>query len=334
MSASDTSMTDAINGLQQSTILFSQVYCIFLLVFGTVGHLLSIYVFTRPALRSNPCIRYFLASAISGSINVCILVPIRMLQLGYGIDIFIYSLPVCQVLSYFLGWIRLVPVWFISMASIDRFLASSPSATLRGWSSIRITCRVIPVIVLFISLIYIHYPFNQIILLLPQPSCTFATSSYRAFFSIWNLIFWSWIPTILMLVSGLLTIRNIHKSKNRTVPQNIQNNIHENNKRMDRQLIRMLIIQCFVFSITTTILSIIQLYVSITNNLIVKDNYVKARDQFAVNIGNFIALFGPCMSFYFFTLSSKLFRRHLINGFRRQQPIQNTTNTNAQQRHA
>ncbi|UJR19840.1 hypothetical protein I4U23_022973 [Adineta vaga] len=53
----------------------------------TIGHLLNIYVFTRPTLYSNSCGRYFLAATISGMLVVLEYLSVRALQLGYNIDL-------------------------------------------------------------------------------------------------------------------------------------------------------------------------------------------------------------------------------------------------------
>jgi magnesium-transporting ATPase (P-type) len=152
-------------------------------------------------------------------------------------------------------------------------------------------------------------PFNYTIVL-SQQTCTFTSSTYQAFYALWNLIIWSWIPTICMLIFGLLIIRRIRQGRMRVVPQN---QFQRNQKKTNRQLIQMLLIQSSVFGLTSTALSIGNLYVSITNNLMVKNNLEKAKDNFLTNGLGYIALTGPCMSFYLFTLSSQLFRHELTN---------------------
>ncbi len=66
--------------------IFVKCWGFFAFIFGIVGRSLSIYTFTRPALRSSPCVRYLLASTISGYCVVLVTVPIRTVQLAYGID--------------------------------------------------------------------------------------------------------------------------------------------------------------------------------------------------------------------------------------------------------
>lgn len=165
---------------------------------------------------------------------------------------------------------------------------------------------------------YIHMPLNYTISS-ERRSCTLGSSDYQRFFSMWNLVFWSWVPSLCMLIFGLLTIRHVHQSKLRVIPQT---NSQRNQKKVDRQLIHMLIIQAFVFGSTTTCFSIINLYNSITSNLMVKNDLQKARDTYLEFLASWLSITGPCISFYLFTLSSKLFRGELIILFCRQQPAQ------------
>lgn len=161
-------------------------------------------------------------------------------------------------------------------------------------------------------------PFNYAILL-PQRVCSFASAIYQSFFSIWNLVFLSWIPTISMFIFGLLTIRNIHRGRMRVAPQN---NSQNNHKKIDRQLIQMLIIQSSVFGSITTVYSISQLYIAITSSSMKIDELQKVKYDYLSTVSNWISLAGPCLSFYLFTLSSKLFRRVLIDLFNRLRPPQ------------
>jgi hypothetical protein len=97
------SMATAINNIEWSMIMFIQVWCISVFALGAVGQALNIYVFTRHRFHSNPCARYFLASTLCACVVVYIAIPLRLLQSVYNIDIFIYSLPACQILSYLLN---------------------------------------------------------------------------------------------------------------------------------------------------------------------------------------------------------------------------------------
>lgn len=119
-----------------------------------------------------------------------------------------------------------------------------------------------------------------------------------------------------MLVCGLLIIRHVRQIRMRVAPQN---NLKQKQNKVDRQLIQMVIIQSFVFASTTTSYSIVQLYISITTNTMKIDDLTKAKYNYASVVANYISLAGPCLSFYLFTLSSELFRRQLIDLFKRVQ---------------
>lgn len=179
---------------------------------------------------------------------------------------------------------------------------------LRRWSSTRIASRVIPLTVLFVALIYLHLPFHYTIIF-PQRTCTFESSDYQAFFALFNMVIWSWIPTVCMLTFGALILRHIHLVRQRVVPQNTAQ------RKTDRQLIRMLFFQSFVLCSMTTTLAISSLYISITNGLRAKTDFEKAKDNYLNNVMNYVAITGPCISFYVFTLSSQVFRRELIKSF-------------------
>ncbi|CAF1495093.1 unnamed protein product [Adineta steineri] len=119
------SNVDAINAIQHSKILFIKVWLFTMFACGIVGHTLSIYVFTRRSLYSNPCARYFLASAMVGMAVVVISVPLRLLQGAYNIDVFVRSVAICGILTWILNSIKALPSWIIVLACADRLVLQS-----------------------------------------------------------------------------------------------------------------------------------------------------------------------------------------------------------------
>ena len=75
MSSFNTSSVAA-DAISYGTNIFYQFWSYLLVCLATVGHSLSIYVFTRPALHSDPCVRYFLVSTISGILVVYLNAPL------------------------------------------------------------------------------------------------------------------------------------------------------------------------------------------------------------------------------------------------------------------
>ncbi|CAF0726124.1 unnamed protein product [Adineta steineri] len=327
MSSSNTIATEA-DIIKADGIIFYQVWCYSMLTFGIIGHTLSIYVFTRPVLRSNPCSRYFLASTISGCFVVLINMPLRLLQLGYNINIFTNSIVVCKIVSLLLLWAKAQNAWFTALACADRFLCSSASTTLRGFSSLRVTYRTIPLAVLIVGLTYIHVPIYYQINT-RQQTCVPIPGIYQTFFGVWGLVVFSLGPPIAMLYFGLGTVKNIRRSIGRTAPNSIQTQtqIQQQRRRRatDRQLIQMMFAQCTVFILTASLPSVQYIYASVRANVTV-DALQSAKDSLFSNTCGFLSLTVACMSFYFFTLSSKLFRNELIKLFNDSwRPRQTTT---------
>ena len=64
-------------------MMFIRCYCYVAIPLGAVGHLLSIYVFTRSSMRSNPCSRYLLAATTFGMMLTIYTVPMRLIQSGF-----------------------------------------------------------------------------------------------------------------------------------------------------------------------------------------------------------------------------------------------------------
>ncbi len=97
---------NAMNAVSTITNTFARCWLIIMMIIGLIGHTLNMCVFTRPTLRSNPCIRYLIVSAIAGYLIVCVTLPTRLLQYGFNTNVFIYTVGWCKILSFILSWLR------------------------------------------------------------------------------------------------------------------------------------------------------------------------------------------------------------------------------------
>lgn len=105
MSATNT-VNDEINAISKIEVNFVKYWCYIMIIFGLIGHTMSLLVFTRPALRSNPCSRYLLASTMVGFCVVTNNILVRFLQIVYQIDTFIISISVCKLFGFLFMWFR------------------------------------------------------------------------------------------------------------------------------------------------------------------------------------------------------------------------------------
>lgn len=168
--------------------------------------------------------------------------------------------------------------WLIVLASIDRFVCSSTSATIRALSNIRIANRIISIAIVLGLIAYVHVAifFDIGILSTTQKSICYPLAppgTYRIFLSFFNLFYFGLLPPFCMLLFGVLAIKNIERSRRMLTDTNM-------NRKTNRQLHRMLFCQVLVYCVTGVAFSI-----------------------------GMISNFGPNFSFYIFTLSSELFRK-------------------------
>ncbi|UJR17297.1 hypothetical protein I4U23_004192 [Adineta vaga] len=322
MSSSNTTTRAEINAFIYANDVFSRFWSYLLICLGTTGHALNIYVFTRSILRSNPCTRYFLAATISGIFCTYINVLLRLIQNLYpDYNPFGYSTASCKILSYIVYCSRCVTSWFIVLASIDRYLCSSSSAIVRGLSSIRMTSRAILFVILAVALCYLYVPirFENI---QTNVKCPGTQTTYPLFNGIWNLLIFSLGPPIMMLIFGSITIHHIQQSVRRSGEKNIRpQTLYESialvpdrstrQKAIDQQLIRMMLVQCLYFSLLSTPVSMLYMYLAVRNSAEF-DALQAARENLFINICGLLSITGACTSFYIFTLSSPLFRRELL----------------------
>ena len=133
MSSSNTSTVET-DAIVNASRIFYQSWSYLLICLGTIGHSLSVYVFTRPTLRSNPCVRYFFAATISGLVVTWINLPLRLSQTMYNRDAFGYSTASCKILTFIVTWSRYLALsyekendtFFVAYLELKR-LGLSPS---------------------------------------------------------------------------------------------------------------------------------------------------------------------------------------------------------------
>ncbi|CAF1246137.1 unnamed protein product [Adineta ricciae] len=278
---------------------------------GNIGAILTCIVFYQPAFCKSPCAMYFLASSFAQFFTYNFALFIRMLQYGYNVNIANNLLWFCK-LRYYLFYICTANSRYnIIMASIDRYFASSRNARRRQWSSSKVAYRIIISMVIFWCIIYIQvFIFYRI----EDQVCRYQNGAYATYFSIYISIDSGLLPILLMLIFGLLTVRNIHETKRRVVPATERNNDRscENNKlsRKDAQLYKMLANQIIIFVIFNFPNPCFLLYQSSTM-YIVKSTLHATIEVFVSNMTYVLIYLGFSLTFINFALSSEIFRREL-----------------------
>lgn len=193
-----------------------------LLFFGTIGNILNIFVFTRETFRNNACVAYFLASTIFDSFVILVGLFPRLLN-GFGVDPTQYSAILCKLrffITYYAGY---TAAWFISLACVERYLCSSENVHRRQLITMKRAYLSMGFIILIGCIIFGEefycIDINQQLLGAPQ-SCYQLQSDIncRIFDSLLQFLFQILAPAVMMIVFGLLTIRNVRQKHRRTHP--------------------------------------------------------------------------------------------------------------------
>ena len=156
--------------------------------------------------------------------------------------------------------------------------------------------------------------------------CPANQGTYPIFYGIWNLIIFSLGPSIAMLIFGFLTIQHVRQSMRRVIHSEITNQLQiespplqeqlRRQKKIDRQLIRMMLVQCLYFTVLSTPVSVSLIQQAVKVN-VVQDTLQNAKDSLFRNITGALSFVSACTTFYVFTLSSQLFRQELMRLFKR-----------------
>ena len=204
--------------------------------------------------------------------------------------------------------------WSLAAACFDRYALSSSSVRLRNLARVDIARRVIPVIICVWFVLPIHGP---ILYNLTEGRCGIFNNRVGALYhSIFTTTLGCILPVFIMIVCAIFLYRNLILKQQRhqaiIIHQQTenQNEVARLQRKRDRQVFRMLIIQVSVYMICITPLMIVYLYNGATLSL------NKSVDQNAIEklisyMAETIVYFFSVISFYLYTLVSKMFRKEL-----------------------
>jgi len=323
-SSSDVQLTAVFASL---AVQINRYFSLIVFIFAVIGSCLNTLVFGHRALRSSPCSRFFLASS-AAAIPSLLSGLIGRIVAGWAADPASRSIWLCKFRTLVNETSQCAAIWLIALASIDRWLVSSPNVTHRQMSSVRNATRSIVLTLLLSGLSHIPHticyePFQ----LPPIPlHCYGATSACRLFDDLFYASIVVLLPCSLMLVFGCMTIKNIHQSRRATRPNNIQMSIgNQQTKNLpnaqlktkmknERNLTKMLLIQVFILILFTLPQACNSLYATITYG---RDKSVlqKAFDQFFYNLTLLLSYMAVGLPFYMYTLTGSVFRSTLMQLF-------------------
>jgi hypothetical protein len=318
--SSVSSLTAVFSNIQLQ--LARYVYCP-LYIAGNVGNILNLLVFSQAKLRtSSVCSWYFLAASVASLIAINTGYLTRILtNLGLpdpSRTIGWYCTGRVYIPTVSLTLIR----HFLCSIVIDRFLVTSTSVKLRRISSFKVAKWYIPLSVLcwmiFYSHIWVGYPASPNGL-----GCKRWGGAYSVFITVSTLMIEVIIPTVVMIVFSVLTINNVHglrQRRNRIMPNTngiqmtivrpmtmnnatgestqtlpLNQQIQREQKKVDKQLTTISLIQVIVYFMFNSINGIYSIYTISTSSII------KSADRSAIE--SFISATTVLLTYVYATVS-------------------------------
>ncbi|CAF3744727.1 unnamed protein product [Adineta steineri] len=291
-----------------------------LMAFGIVSCTLSLTVFTQKNLRKNSCSIYLIAYNISNLLLIFTSILVTTLATGYFIDPGSYNLIICRIRYYTMYLFDVLGPSYLLLASIDRILLTSSNARIRQRSTCRSAHVCIIIMTLFWALAHSHsLVFTNILQIAPGVVlCYFQPGIYLTLVSYYSLIIKGILFPLLMLGTGLWTVRNVRNvSRIKPAPAltttgatAIRSTLSVRSK--DRQLIKILLIDTAVYIIFSIMVSVALMYQQI--NQYQPQTYAQTVIQnFLLIVGVFTTYIPACIGFYTNLLVSKTFRHEAKN---------------------
>ncbi|CAF2811402.1 unnamed protein product [Rotaria sp. Silwood2] len=289
------------------TAQLTRVVLILLVIFGTIGNVLDLFIFTRHRFLHSSCTLYFIAASIDNILAIYLAILNRLLIDGFSIDVGSLSPIICKLRVYVGYMVLALSPYFFILACFDRYCSSSPSIIHRSWSNKKTAKRCICGAIILAAILYLHMPiFFQIqsngsnIICYPQQGI------YDSFWRIFYLVIYCFFPSICMSLLCLLIAINIRHQSRQIRPALA--NIGDLHRRLDRNLIRILFSHFLTQTLCILPFAILNLLGMFVNrNAII---YVFFSRSFT------LPLFASyTTNFYVNTMSSRIYRREFMKLF-------------------
>ncbi|CAF1260098.1 unnamed protein product [Adineta ricciae] len=285
--------------LGEISVKLAQILLPMIIFVGVSGNILNIIILTRANLRNHACSKYFLALA-SNNLLYSLFIIQYFLSNGFSIDGQTISNISCKILQYIGSACPFLSPYFIVLASIDRFFASSSNVNIRSISNVTNATKSIIFIVICTLLFFI----NTLVLNEYRDDgygCAIRPETlYNQIFYILQIILFAAIPPILMIFFGLLTIYNTTQ-----LQVNIQVTIRH--RRTEGQLARMLFLQVTIYILLNMPMCIMYLMLTLPVGYIPTQEFF-----FVLSISSILFNFSFATTFFLYILTARVYREELF----------------------
>ncbi|CAF2858349.1 unnamed protein product [Rotaria sp. Silwood2] len=193
---------------QQYTLYVGSI----LFVMGVFGNFMVILIFSMDRqYRITPCTFYFLVASVHDMLLIVIVLGLRLLTVGFGIDLTRMSVVWCKARYYFFSTWAGILLTCQCLATLDQFLITSRNARLRRLSSIKGAYRAVVVTLIVWWLHGIPWLIYQDISPI-SGACVYVNPIFLRYVIFFGLISLFMLPTAFLTVFGFLAYRNISQT--------------------------------------------------------------------------------------------------------------------------
>lgn len=285
------------------------------IILGGFGNIFNMLIFMRPSLQTNPCSFFFWILSINNLYLSTIHLFTRMLASGWNIDPTRSSSLLCKLRLY-IGYVSsALTVWLMALASVDRYLCSSPDVRVRQRSTLSMAHKTAAIIILIMFVAHIHVLIYWSSAVIDGVSdCNTYDSTYDLVSSIFDIFMVCLLPVSFMILFGCKTILNFRHLRRTITPVNQNNRLGSK----DHQMVTMLLLQV----VTTLLFTLPLILANIYDTFYYNQEYFEMNPvasaiyDIFIDIARFLDYMTPVMGFYIYTLSSKTFRyeaKYILN---------------------
>ncbi|CAF2786965.1 unnamed protein product [Rotaria sp. Silwood2] len=283
--------------LQSITNIINGYIMLVLIILGTVGNLLNIFVFIYlKDLRQMPNSIFLISSFIGSLVLLWATRFPRSLLAITNIDILAIS-TICCKLRWLLGrWGLNMPVTCVCLSSIDRFLITSRNVRYRHFFTVQ---RARFIVIIF-SIVYLIICIPDAIYY-KDPSCTASASSrfiYQQFIAYFNLTITNALSLIVLALFSILTWNNLRLSG--FVRRN----------RFQEQVNQMMLAEFVIVLLTTTPNFIYNIYAQVTQS-VKKSELRLAQENLWSTVSAVINFTMHSGTFYVYIIVSRAYRQNV-----------------------
>ncbi|CAF1176094.1 unnamed protein product [Didymodactylos carnosus] len=289
------------------TTLFVRYVGTTVVILGYIGNFLSIYIFSRKALRTRSCSWLFLALAISNCFVLTGYTTESLLLHGYYIKVLSHW-SLCKMVIFLIYASTDISNYLLTAAAIDRCIAVNCISARHTFCKPKIAKCEILFLIIIMSFINAHFLFG--FHMDKKKNCSPKKHQYEIFFihhydSYVDIIKSILIPFTIMIICNLIIIFRLF----RKLPITIKHKKSQRRQEKDRQLTLCLVITSFIFFILT-LPSEVNDFLRSKINQKSQEKYV-CQLWFLTTVLIIIYQINYASHFYIYTLTGSIFRKEL-----------------------